>query len=87
MKGQLIKNYINKLSINDVNKMAINHDINLNNQELNFVYNQIKDNYDVLLYGNPDFIFNELKNNVSNENYLKIKDLFNEYKQKYQSLL
>lgn len=87
MKGQLIKNYINKLTINDVNKMAIKHDINLNDQELNFVYNQIKDNYETLLYGDSNFIFNELKNNVSNENYLKIKDLFNEYKQKYQSLL
>ena len=87
MKGQLIKNYINKLSISDINNMAIKHNINLNDNELNYIYKQIKDNYQTLLYGNSDNIFENLKNNVSNDNYLKIKDLFNIYKNKYQSLL
>lgn len=87
MKGQLIKNYINKLTINDISSMAIKNNINLNNKELNFVYNKIKNNYNDLLYGDPTNIFNELKNNVSENNYCKIKELFNTYKQKYQSLL
>ena len=87
MKGQLIKNYINKLTINDVNSLAIKNDINLSNDELNFIYNIIKNNYNDLLYGDSTYIFNELKNNVSSDNYSKIKELFNTYKQKYQSLL
>lgn len=87
MKGQLIKNYINKLTVNDVNNLAISHNINLNQQELDFIYNKIKNNYETLLYGNNELIFNELKNKVSNDNYQKIKNLFNEYKYKYQSLL
>lgn len=87
MKGQLIKNYINKLTINDVNSLAIKNDINLSNDELNFIYNIIKNNYNDLLYGDSTYIFNELKNNVSENNYFKIKELFNTYKQKYQSLL
>lgn len=87
MKGQLIKNYINKLTINDVNSLAIKNDINLNNDELNFVYDKIKNNYNDLLYGDYAYIFNELKNNVSENNYYKIKELFDTYKQKYQSLL
>ncbi len=87
MKGQLIKNYINKLSIDDVNNIAIKNNINLSSEEINFIYNKVKNNYNDLLYGDSTFIFNELKNNVSNDNYLKIKELFNTYKQKYQSLL
>lgn len=87
MKGQLIKNYVNKLTINDINSLAIKHNINLNDNELNYIYNILKDNYQTLLYGDSDIIFNNLKNNVSSDNYLKIKELFNTYKQKYQSLL
>ena len=87
MKGQLIKNYINKLTINDINSLAIKNNIYLDDLELNFVYNKIKNNYNDLLYGDSTYIFNELKNNVSENNYFKIKELFNTYKQKYQSLL
>ena len=86
MKGQLIKNYINKLSISDVNNMAIKNNINLSNDELNYIYNQIKNNYHNLLYGDSSIIFNDLKNNVSSSNYEKIKNLFDTYKQKYQNV-
>lgn len=87
MKGQLIKNYINKLTTNDINSIAIKNNINLNDNELNFISNQIKNNYNDLLYGDSTNIFNELKNNVSENNYLKIKELYIKYKDKYQSLL
>ena len=87
MKGQLIKNYINKLTIDDINSLAIKNNIVLNDKELSFVYNIVKNNYNDLLYGDSNFIFDKLKNNISNNNYSKIKELFNTYKQKYQSLL
>ena len=87
MKGQLIKNYINKLTIDDVNNVAIRNNINLSSDEINFIYTKIKNNYYNLLYGDSSSIFNNLKSNVSSDNYLKIKELFNTYKQKYQSLL
>lgn len=87
MKGQLIKNYINKLTIDDINNIAIRHNIDLNNDELYYIYNQIKNNYQDLLCEDSSIIFNDLKNNVSSSNYDKIKNLFDTYKQKYQSLL
>ena len=87
MKGQLIKNYINKLTIQDINNIANKNNINLNDYELNFIYNQIKNNYNDLLYGDSTNIFNELKNNVSSDNYYKIMELYTKYKQRYQSLL
>lgn len=84
---QLIKNYINKLTINDTKALASKNNINLNDDELNFVHNQIKNNWYTLIYGDPTNLFNELKSKVSNTNYLKIKDLYTTYKQKYQSFL
>ena len=87
MKGQLIKNYINKLSIQDINSLAIKNNINLTDNELNFIYNQIKNNYNDLLYGDSTYIFKNLKENVSDNNYNKIKELYTNYKNKYQSLL
>ena len=87
MKGQLIKSYINKLTIQDINNIANKNNINLNDYELNFIYNQIKNNYNDLLYGDSTNIFNELKNNVSSDNYYKIMELYTKYKQRYQSLL
>ena len=87
MKGQLINSYIDKLTIQDINNIANKNNINLNDYELNFIYNQIKNNYNDLLYGDSTNIFNELKNNVSSDNYYKIMELYTKYKQRYQSLL
>ena len=87
MKGQLIRNYINKLTIDDINSVALKNNINLNDNELNYICNQVKNNYENLLYGDSTNIFNDLKENVSSDNYLKIKSLFDTYMQKYQSLL
>jgi len=87
MKDILIKNYINSLSIKDVKNFAIKNNITLNDNELNFIYRNIKDNWKVLIYGNPENLFNNLKNNVSNDTYLKIIDLYTFYKNKYQYFL
>ena len=87
MKGQLIKNYINKLTKQDINSLAIQHNVNLTDQELNYLYNQIKNHYNYLLYGDTEYLFNDLKKNVTDNNYFKIKELYTTYKNKFQSLL
>ena len=87
MKGQLIKNYINKLTIQDINALAIKQDIHLTDQELNYIYNQIKNHYQDFLYGDANYLMNDLKQNVSENNYQKIKKLFTHYKKQFQSLL
>lgn len=87
MKDKLLKNYINKLTKEDINLFATNNNINLSNKELDIIYNTIKNDYDNLLYGNHDKVFNELKNKVSTDNYDKIINLFFEYKKKYAQLL
>ncbi|MBQ9318821.1 MAG: DUF2624 family protein [Bacilli bacterium] len=87
MKGQLIKNYINKLTKQDINSLAIQHNVNLTDQELNYLYNQIKNHYNDLLYGDTEYLFNDLKKNVTDNNYFKIKELYTTYKNKFQSFL
>lgn len=87
MKDKLLKNYVNKLSINDINDFALKNDIILNDSELDIIIDIIKNDYDELLYGNPDNVFNKLKNNVSSDNYDKIINLFFIYKKKYAQLL
>lgn len=83
---QIIKNYINNMTIEDVNNIAVKNNIHLNNQELNFLYNFIKKNYEVL-YANPNIDLSKYKPNFTEENFNKIINLIDEYKIKYASFL
>ena len=83
---QLVKNYIDNLTIEKVNEIALKNNINLSNQELNFLYSFIKKNYEAL-YANPNVDLSKYKNNFTEENYNKIINLINEYKIKYASFL
>ena len=87
MKDKLLKNYINNLKKEDINAFAVNNNITLSNEELNIVYDTIKNDYDNLLNGNHDKVFEKLKNKVSTDNYDKIINLFFEYKKKYAQFL
>ena len=83
----IIKNYINKLTKNDVISFSLKNNIYLSDSEVNVIYNHIKNNYEVLLYQNSDFIFNDLKNKLSITNYNLVYNLFITYKEKYKNYL
>lgn len=87
MKDRLIKNYINKLTINDINNFAYQNGILLNEYELDYVYKLIKNNWYILIYGDATNIFNELKSKVNNETYTKIERLYKNYKEKFKNYL
>ena len=72
----LIAMYINNMSIDDFNRMALEQGINLSNDELEFSYNFIKDNWLDVFNDYDSFDFSKYKNKYSNENYEKIY-LFN----------
>ena len=70
------------MSINDLNNLAVKHDIYLNNKELNNAYKLIKDNY-LNIIDNPDnYDINNYKDYFTNDNYIKINNLINEYKKR-----
>ena len=76
----LIEPYINNISKNDINSFALKNNINLNNNELEFIYNFIKTRYKEVLNNPTNFSLTKYKNNFSNENFVKINGLINRYK-------
>lgn len=78
----IIINYINNMSLNDVNNFAIKNNIYLNNDELDFIYSYIKNNYLKVIDNPYELDISLYKNKFSEENYIKINNLINEYKKK-----
>lgn len=87
MISKLIENYVNKMTISDVNNFALSNNINLNNTELDIVYNTIKKNWYTLIYGDYTSIFNNIKDKFDTNTYKKIEELFFYFKNKYQKFL
>lgn len=82
----LIKNYVNKLTKEKIDKFAKKHDIYLSENELNYLLNFIKNNIDDLLKNDEEYLV-EIKHNISSDNYSKIFKLYNYYKNKYKNYL
>lgn len=79
---QLIKNYVSKMTKEDVVAFTNKNGIYLNDSELDFVYRFIKKNYEAM-YANPNIDLSRYKDHFSEENYNKMMKLINEYKSKY----
>jgi len=82
----LIKNYIDKLTIDKLNEFALKNNINLSNSELEYLLNLTKNNFEDILV-NEDKYLKLVKNNINNEAYIKIKELYLYYKNKYKGYL
>lgn len=82
----LIRNYIETLSIEKLNGFGIKNDIHLNNNELEYLLNLIKENFEDILKDDTKYL-EELKNNINDEDFIKIKNLFTYYKNRYKGYL
>lgn len=82
---QLIKNYIARMTKDDVRRFTEKNGIYLNDAELDFTFRFIKKNYEAL-YANPNVDLSKYKNHFTEENYVKIMKLIAEYKTKYLGL-
>ena len=76
----VIEPYINNITKEDINSFALNNNINLNKNELDFIYNFIKTRYKDVLSNPNNFSLVKYKNNFSNENFIKINAIVNRYK-------
>lgn len=76
----IIEPYINNITKSDINSFAVKNNINLSNNELEFIYNFIKTKYKEVLSNPNNFSLTKYKNNFSNENFVKINGLINHYK-------
>lgn len=76
----MVESYVNKISKDDINSFALKNNIKLNNNELDFIFNFIKNRYKEVLSNPQGFNFTKYKNNFSNENFIKINGIINRYK-------
>ncbi len=83
----LIERYLDNLSLEDLNNLAINKGINLSPDELNFSYNFIKKNWKTILSNHGVFNMDKYQDKFSEENFQKIKILIKEYRTKYSNYL
>ena len=70
--NSMLKNYIAKLNKEQIISFALMHNIVLNDEEVNFTYSFIKNNWE------------ELFKYYTKENFPKIKVLFQEYYEKFK---
>ena len=83
----LIKAYMGRMTIQDVNNFAISKNIILSAEELQFVYDFISKNWEQVVK-NPKLLnLDRYKNHFSPENFEKIKKLFLEYSSRYSSFI
>lgn len=83
----LVEKYIKNMTILDVKNFALKKGADLSENELNFTFNFIKNNYQNILK-NPSLLdLERYKDKYSKENYEKIVKVFNEYNQKYSRYL
>ena len=83
MYENIIKNYVSKLTLEDIKRYAPIKNINANEEEMQIVYEFIKNHYDKLLSQDMPFIENKLKNKLRPSLYNTLLNLYNEEKKKY----
>ncbi len=83
----LIERFMNRLTIEDVNKFALKNNVNLSNDELEFTYSFVKKNWQNVLANPNSLNLERYRHMYSEENFLKIQKLFREYSIKYKNYL
>ncbi len=82
----LVESTINKLSLNDIFNFASKSNINLSNEEAQFILNFLKSNWYILLKKQDISVLDKYKDNFSSDNFTKIRDNLLMYKNKYGRL-
>lgn len=82
-----ISQYVSRLTKEDVKTFALKNDIYLDNQELDVIYDNLKQHWETVLYGNPEVVFEKLKHQLSKESYHKGLQLYQYYHNLYKDYL
>ena len=87
MIKKLIQKHIKKLTIQDVYNFACKNGINLTNKEASFIYDQIKENWEEIIFHDHMPILIKSKNSLEKETYEKALELIKFFKDKYKHYL
>lgn len=82
----LLKNYVEKLTIIDLENFSIKNSINLNTSDLEYILNLLKNNFEDILI-NDDKYLDLLEKKINKQEFIKIKELYLLYKSKYKGYL
>ena len=83
MQEYLIKEYIKKLTVDDIKRFAKQKNIDISDSEANILFYYAKNYYQDILKGEDDTIIKELKNKLSPNTFKDAYKLYLEYKIKY----
>ena len=87
MSEFLIKNYVSKLSLSEIDSFSKKQGLSLSQDELNLIYDYIKNDWHTIIYGNPRPILDSLKDKLDDFSYNKIEKLYVEFNEKYKNYL
>ena len=79
--------YINNMTMEQFNSMALDNGIKLSKNELEFSFNFIKSNWTEVLANQDSFDLSMYKDKFSDDNYKKIEELISVLKEQYGHLL
>ncbi len=80
MKKELLKSYINKLTKQDIINYLNKEYTPSSNEEIDLIYNVIKNNYEEILSSNFMNYISKYESNLNKQLYQKIIEKYNEYK-------
>ena len=80
MVEKLLKRYISNLKLEDIYNYALKNEIKLTEKEATIIYNCIKNDWEIIAFGNETIILNKYKNELQPKTYNKITELLNFYK-------
>lgn len=83
MYDYLINEYVNKLELKQIEEFAFKQGVELTNDELDIIYDTVKNHWRTFVHGNPKPILENLKTKVRPLTYNKIETLYIEARNKY----
>lgn len=83
MKEMFIKKYVDMLTKEDILKFASLNNVELSSNEVDIIYNAIKNEWETIVFDDYRIILNKYKNNFPMEKLKKIEDLILLYKNKF----
>lgn len=87
MKEMLIQKYVDMLSKDDIIKFARINNVELNNNEVDIIYNVIKKEWKTIVYEDYRGVLDKYRCNFSVDKLNKIENLIILYKDKYRNYI
>ena len=82
-----IKEYVESLDKDKLNNLLKKNNISLNDDELNIIYNHVKNDWYDFIYEDPTPILNDIENHINKDSYGKLFEAYKKAKEKYSIYL